>query len=139
MRKRLWFDTETGNLYRKDISEVYHDVDGKLSDLTNDETMKIFQFSLDNPFVGIDIIENEINYIEDDVLREILLDLYDKNKDNEDSSFVEKYVYDERINELVIVLKDRWNMELRFPATLKLLKALQSDLELIKYFVEMGI
>lgn len=139
MRKRLWFDTETGDLYRKDVSEVYHDVDGKLSDLTNDETMKVFEEEVENPFISRDIIELKIDCIEDNFLRQTLLELYHENKEDEDSSFIEDAYMDVITKEIIIVLKGRWKLEMKFPPTLQILKAFQSDLGLVEYFIEMGL
>lgn len=50
MRKRLWYNPETLEVYRKDITEVYHQVDGSLEDLTNEETLDNHQFMRENPF-----------------------------------------------------------------------------------------
>ena len=145
MRKRLWYNPETLEVYRKDITEVYHQVDGSLEDLTNEETLDNHQFMRENPFENREtdsftqllMLIERIEKLSDELIKEAILSFLSTEKDK---ALIQNITFDEKTETFSLELKSNGHkFNINLPNNKRTEKAIESDIDLLDYLLEMGV
>lgn len=145
MRKRLWYNPETLEVYRKDITEVYHQVDGSLEELTSEETLDNHQFMRENPFENREtdsftqllMLIERIEKLSDELIKEAILGFLSTEKDK---ALIQNITFDEKTKTFSLGLGSNGHkFNINLPNDKRIEKAMESDIDLLDYLLEMGV
>lgn len=145
MRKRLWYNPETLEVYRKDVTEVYHQVNGSLGDLTNKETLDNYQFMRENPFENREtdsfaqlvMLIERIKKLSDELIKESILNFLSTEKNK---ALIQNITFDEKAKTFSLELKSNGHkFNINLPNDKRTEKAMESDIDLLDYLLEMGV